>query len=130
MYIRLNSSSSSLYKSWATTRGATASQRGFTTATTQIDAISGVPRSSYTNGRGIVHGWIHQYANTAAEKCGYIKSFMPRGSSASTNGANMYEAIFEYASTSAITAISFFAGVSATAQTFASGSKFYIYGVK
>lgn len=131
MYIRLNSSSSSLYKSWATARTTSATTRSFKdSARTQIDAISGVSRSSYTNGVGLVHGWIHQYANTAAEKCGYIKSFMPRGSSASTNGVNMYEAIFEYASTSAITAISFFAGVSATAQTFASGSKFYIYGVK
>lgn len=131
MYIRLNSSSSSLYKSWATARTTAATTRAFSSATqTQIDAISGVTRSSYTNGRGLVHGWIHQYANTAAEKCGYIKSFMPRSDTYSTGGGNMYEAIFEYASTSAITAISFFAGVSATARTFASGSKFYIYGVK
>ena len=131
MYIRLNSSSASVYKSWATVQIAAASTKNFgATTQTQIDAISGVSRSSYTNGRGLVHGWIPQYSNTAAQKCGYVMSIMPKGTTYTTSGANLYEGIFEFASTSAITAISFFSGTPATGLTFSSGCKFYIYGVK
>jgi hypothetical protein len=130
MYIRINGSSASVYKEFATRMIGTNSTSTQGTATTRIGGVLGIGYGSYSNGRGLVHGWINQYANTSAGKTGYILGVGSRADSVAGGGLAVTETMFEFASNNAITSITFFAGTTAAATTFAANCKFYIYGVK